>query len=110
LSVAIQQSLLDREGGRGKRAETIKTVRGGYPDIAFTIFEDVDNVIAREAVRHVKPIGPSLVYVKYTLGRGSNPEAAVTIVKQPSGLEQLYRTRERVGLNLAVNQLSESVS
>jgi hypothetical protein len=53
------------QGNRGddEVAKAVETIKGGDPYIAFTIFEELIDVIARQTVRLRKAIYPSLVYM-----------------------------------------------
>jgi hypothetical protein len=96
-------------GGDGEIAKAVKAINRGYPNIAFTIFEEFINVIAGEAVSLRKNIRPSLMYMQEASVRGSNPESAIAIAVHTQGLEMLRRgTWKRVRLGLSVNQFCDS--
>jgi hypothetical protein len=67
----------------GEVAKAIEAIDGGYPNIPFTIFEELIDVIAREALRLRKNIRPSLVHMQETSVGGSNPQTAIAIPEHP---------------------------
>ena len=50
--------------------------------VAFAILKDAQDIVARQAVRARKHIGPSLVYMDQPLAERCDPEAAVAIAEQ----------------------------
>src|SRR5712691_8727888 len=69
----IRQTLLDRNGCDREAAKAVEAITRGYPHIAFSIFKEVVDEVAGEAVRLPKHIGPSPVDMQDPLVRRSDP-------------------------------------
>jgi hypothetical protein len=96
--------------GDGEVAKAVEAIHGGYPNIAFTIFKELIDVIAGKTVRLGKDIRPTLVYMQEASVRGSNPQTAIAIPEHTQGLEPPRPGAwKRVRLGLLVNELSDSV-
>jgi hypothetical protein len=63
-------------------AKTIEPAQGGDPNITFAIFEDRGNEIAGESINLRKYVGASLMEMHDTGTRGSNPDAAISVLEK----------------------------
>ena len=65
--------MFDRDRGDGRIAKAIEPLSGGYPDIAFAIFEETEDEIVRETIGPGKHVGPSVVNMQEAPVYGSDP-------------------------------------
>src|SRR5262249_39310188 len=100
-------------GNRSDReiAKAIEAVFGGDPDVAFTIFKHPGDEIPGQTVRLRIHVCLALVYMHEAAVDGTDPQAAITIAQQTSGLESGWSARKKVGNDFPVlrRELPDSV-
>src|SRR4029077_11277317 len=101
-------TLFHGKRGHGKFSKAVEAIKVSCPDIAFSIFEESINEIARETVKLCEHICPSLVYMHKTLVESSDPQTPIVIAEQILSAELLCSARELISLNLSIDQSSDS--
>src|SRR5271166_4704893 len=104
----IRQTLFDGNGGDGEVAKAIDAIRSGYPNIAFAILKESPYGIAGESVRLRKHIRPFLVHMQEPKGPRSDPQTAIVIPEQLSGIELRPNVRKGISFGFPINEPSHS--
>ncbi len=107
-NAGIGQTLLDRNRRDGEVSKAVEAIQGGDPDIAFTILKETSNGVAGETVRPRKLIRPSLVHMQEPSVSRSNPQTAIAIPEQVSGLQLGRSPWKRIHLGFPANELPDS--
>src|SRR5262249_29016574 len=101
------QTLFGGERRNGKVAKPVEAVLARHPDIAFRIFKQAVNLIAREPAQRSKRVSSSLVQMPEPLPRSSNPQTSVAVAEHPVRMV-LPWGRKRMQLIPSIDQLPDT--
>jgi hypothetical protein len=80
--IVTGQALPGRNVREGKLTKPVESSRRAYPYVSFTIFEEAEDYIAREAVGCRKHVRPAVVYMNESLLDGAYPETSIAVSEQ----------------------------
>jgi hypothetical protein len=76
------QTLFCRKGSDGELSKAVESSSRVHPDVAFTILEEIQDDVAREAFGSPEHVCPALMHMKKTPLHRSDPEASIAVPEQ----------------------------